>query len=256
MTRYVALGSSMAAGPGIPPTAPGSPLLAMRSQRNYPHLVAQRLGLDLVDVTYSGATTAHVLSESQHGEPPQVDALDGSESLVTVTIGGNDVGHVPMLCAAALPAPLRWLPPLRGMRDAGARERELAAVAPKLIEVGRVVRARAPLARVLFVDYLTLLPPQGSAPPLSAGDTDLGRRIAAELERLTAAAAEGTGAAVVCAGQASREHHPWSAQPWTNLPSRFPVPIPGHTAPLHPNAEGMRAVADLVVAHVEERPGT
>lgn len=248
MTRYVALGSSMAAGPGIPPTVPGAPLLAMRSQRNYPHLVAQRLDLDLVDVTYSGATTAHVLTDPQHGEPPQVDALDGSEALVTVTIGGNDVGYVPMLCAAALPAPLRWLPPLRGMRDAGARERALGAVADELIEVGRLIRRRAPQARVMFVDYLTLLPPRGAAPPLSAGDTALGRRIAAELERLTAAAAEVTGAAVVRAGQASREHHPWSAQPWTNLPSRFPVPIPGHTAPLHPNADGMRAVADLIVA--------
>ena len=250
MNRYVALGSSMAAGPGIPPTVPGSPLLAMRSQRNYPHLVARRLNLDLVDVTYSGATTAHVLTDSQHGEPPQIDALDGSEALVTVTIGGNDVGYVPMLCAAALPAPLRWLPPLRGMRDPGARERALSAVAGKLVEVGRAIGRRAPGAQVLFVDYLTLLPPQGAAPPLSAGDVALGRRIAAELERLTAAAAEVTGAAVVRAGAASREHHAWSAQPWTSLPSRFPVPIPGHTAPLHPNAEGMSAVADLVVGQV------
>ena len=246
MTRYVALGSSMAAGPGIPPTAPGSPLLAMRSQRNYPHLVAERLDLELTDVTYSGATTANILTEPQHGAPPQADALDGSEALVTVTIGGNDVGYVPMLCAAALPAPLRWLPPLRGMRDAGARERALAAVADELIEVGRVIRQRSPHARVMFVDYLTLLPPHGAAPPLSSRDTALGRRIAAELERLTAAAADVTGAAVIRAGAASREHHPWSAQPWTNPPSRFPVPIPGHTAPLHPNAEGMRAVADLV----------
>lgn len=251
MTRYVALGSSMAAGPGIPPTAPGSPLLAMRSQRNYPHLVAQRLDLELVDVTYSGATTANILTERQHGEPPQVDALDGSEALVTITIGGNDVGYVPMLCAAALPAPLRWLPPLRGMRDAGARWRALAAVADELIEVGRVIRHRCPQARVMFVDYLTLLPPQGAARPLSATDTARGRVVAAELERLTGAAAEATGCELVRAAQASRDHHPWSAQPWTNLPSRFPVPIPGHTAPLHPNAEGMRAVADLVVGEFE-----
>lgn len=237
----------MAAGPGIPPTAPGSPLLAMRSQRNYPHLVAQRLDLELVDVTYSGATTANLLTERQHGEPPQVDALDGTETLVTVTIGGNDVGYVPMLCAAALPAPLRWLPPLRGMRDAGARERALAAVADELIEVGRVIRHRCPQARVMFVDYLTLLPPQGAARPLSATDTALGRAVAAELERLTGAAAQATGCELVRAAQASRDHHPWSAQPWTTLPSRFPVPIPGHTAPLHPNAEGMRAVADLIV---------
>ena len=102
MSRYVALGSSMAAGPGIRPPVLGA-RFAGRSARNYPHLVAEKLGLDLVDVTYSGATTANVLTESQHGAPPQVDALDGSEALVTVTIGGNDVGYVPMLMAAGLP---------------------------------------------------------------------------------------------------------------------------------------------------------
>lgn len=250
MNRYLALGSSMAAGPGISPTAPGSPLLAMRSARNYPHLVAQRLDLHLVDVTYSGATTANILTEPQHGAAPQIDALDGSEALVTVTIGGNDVGYVPMLCAAALPAPLRWLPPLRGLRDADARRRALASVADDLVEVGDALRRRAPQARVLFVDYLTLLPPQGAARPLSATDTALGREIAAELERLTATAAAATGCGLVRAGHASREHHAWSARPWTTLPSRIPVPLPGHTAPLHPNAEGMRAVAELVVAEV------
>ena len=44
---------------------------------------------------------------------------------------------------------------------------------------------------------------------------------------------------------ASRAHHAWSAQPWT---TRFGFPVPGRPAPLHPNADGMRAVADLVVA--------
>ena len=63
--RYVALGSSMAAGPGIRPDAAGSPVRAGRSARNYPHLVAERAGLDLVDVTYSGATTANILCEPQ-----------------------------------------------------------------------------------------------------------------------------------------------------------------------------------------------
>ena len=46
-----------------------------------------------MDVTYTNATTANVLAETQHGAPPQISALAGSESLVTVTIGGNDVGY-------------------------------------------------------------------------------------------------------------------------------------------------------------------
>ncbi|MCV7170255.1 SGNH/GDSL hydrolase family protein, partial [Mycobacterium manitobense] len=39
-------------------------------------------------------------------------------------------------------------------------------------------------------------------------------------------------------------HHAWSAQPWTTRPG---LPLPGRPAPLHPNAAGMRAVADLVL---------
>lgn len=172
MKRYVALGSSMAAGPGIKPPAPGAPWQAGRSARNYPHLVAARLGLDLTDVTYSGATTAHVLRDHQNGAPPQIDALDGSEALVTVTIGGNDAGYVPQLMAAALPRFTRSLPLvgpfLRGLLDPDARATALTEVADALVEVGREIRRRAPQAQVLFVDYLTLLPPEGVAasPPV------------------------------------------------------------------------------------------
>jgi DNA-binding transcriptional LysR family regulator len=130
MKRYVALGSSMAAGPGIRPRAAGAPWRSGQSARNYPHLVAERLKLDLVDVTFSGATTAHVLADHQHGEPPQIAALNGSESLVTVTIGGNGVGYVPLLMVASLPRCARR-PPLLGGRisellDRDTRDRVLA----------------------------------------------------------------------------------------------------------------------------------
>lgn len=250
MSRYVALGSSMAAGPGIRPAAEGAPFRAGRSARNYPHLVAEKLGLDLVDVTYSGATTANVLTDSQHGAPRQIDALDGSEDLVTVTIGGNDVGYVQLLFAAGLPRLARSLPLLGGrlreQLDPAARDRALVDVAESLKEVGRTLRQRSPRATVLFVDYLTLLPPPGTpAPPLSDADLAVGRHIADTLARLTADAAADTGCGVVRAAQASRENHAWSAEPWT---TKFGLPLPGRSAPLHPNAAGMRAVADLVVA--------
>lgn len=252
MSRYVALGSSMAAGPGIGPRAEGAPFAAGRSARNYPHLVAERLGLDLVDVTFSGATTANVLTDSQRGAPPQIDALDGSEDLVTVTIGGNDVGYVQLLFAAGLPQFARRLPllgaALRRQLDPAARAKALAEVGESLKHVGRTVRARSPRAEVFFVDYLTLLPPPGTAaPPLAEADVATGRHIAETLERLTAEAADATDCAVVRAAEPSRAHHAWSAEPWT---TRFGFPLPGRPAPLHPNAAGMRAVADLVAARV------
>jgi lysophospholipase L1-like esterase len=255
--RYVALGSSMAAGPGIRPRAAGAPWRAARSARNYAHLVAEKLGLDLVDMTYSGATTANVLTERQNGAPPQASALDGSEALVTVTIGGNDVGYVALLVAAGLPTAARSLPllggRLRDMLDPAARDRALVVVAESLKEVGRTLRQRAPRASVLFVDYLTLLPPPGqSAPPLSGVDVALGRRVAATLERLTSEAAAATGCEVVRAAEVSRGHHAWSADPWT---AKLGLPLPGRPAPLHPNVAGMRAVADLVAAQAAESMG-
>jgi lysophospholipase L1-like esterase len=193
-----------------------------------------------------------VLVDQQRGAPPQITALDGSETLVTVTIGGNDVGYVPLLMAAALPVAARRLPLLGGriseLLDRDARDRALADVFDSLCAVGSALRQRSPAARIFFVDYLTMLPPGGApAAPLSEADADVGRHVAETLERVTADAAAATGCEVVRAGAASRDHHAWSAEPWTTLPARYGVPLPGRPAPLHPNAAGMRAVAQLVL---------
>ena len=246
----------MAAGPGIRPGARGAPFFAGRSARNYPHLVAERLGFDLVDVTYSGATTANVLQDPQHGAPPQVDALDGTEELVTVTVGGNDAGYVPLLFAATLPSVMRMLPvlggALRDLLDPAARDRALGDVGVSLHRVGETLRSRSPRARVMFVDYLTLLPPAGTpAPPLPDDVADLGRHVATRLAALTAEAARATGCEVVRAAEASAGHHAWSADPWTIGAGSL---LPWQPKPFHPNAAGMRAVADLVVEAVRAQP--
>jgi lysophospholipase L1-like esterase len=246
--RYVALGSSMAAGPGIRPTADGAPRQALRSARNYAHQTAKLLDLKLVDVTFSGATTANVLTDPQHGSPPQITALDGSEELVTITIGGNDVGYVPMLLAASLPRSTRRLPvigtKLRELLDRDMRDRALAKVAGALGDVARTVRQRSPRARVVFVDYLTILPPAGTdAPRMSSAEADLGRHVAAVLQTLTAEAATANDCEILQAAAASRTHHAWSAEPWT---THLDLPLPGRPAPFHPNDAGMRAVADML----------
>ncbi len=236
----------MAAGPGIRPRAAGAPRGSGRSARNYAHLVAHRRKLHLVDVTFSGATTAHVLAEHQRGAPPQIEALNGSEELVTITIGGNDVGYIPMLMAASLPSIARKVPPISALLNRKTREEALAQVGDSLRAVGEQARRRAPDAQIFFVDYLTVLPPpETAAPPLSPADAELGRYIAVRLEELTAAAAQSTGCGIVRAGRASRDHHAWSTEPWT-VGARWP--LPWRPAPFHPNAVGMAAVADLLIA--------
>ena len=253
-SRYVAMGSSFAAGPGLPVRVPGSPRRAGRSDSNYAHLVARALGLDLHDVTYSGATTADILRPSAAGQAPQLDAVTPATRLVTVTAGGNDVGYLPRLTLSSLPWPLRALPRVRsqaaGFGDPAATDERFAGLGPSLQAIARGAREQAPDCRVLFVDYLTILPPAGTdagTPPAA----EWGRSIAARLAATTRAAAEAAGAEYVAASVASAGHHAWSATPWTR---RFHLSLRGG-APYHPNAAGMAAVAELVVAAVSGAPG-
>jgi lysophospholipase L1-like esterase len=118
-------------------------------------------------------------------------------------------------------------------------KRNLAAIADRL-------RNRAPACRVLVVDYLSILPPDGPAPPPPppAEISAWGRTIAARLAATTQAAARTAGWTYVAASAASADHHAWSATPWTR---RFHLSLRGG-APYHPNAAGMAAVAELILA--------
>jgi lysophospholipase L1-like esterase len=193
--RYVAMGSSFAAGPGLPSRVPGSPRRAGRSTGNYAHLVARALGLDLHDVTFSGATTSDILGPAPGGRAAQLDAVTPETSLVTITAGGNDVGFVPRLTLASLPWPLRMLPPVtarvNALGETGATDERFEQLERNLAAIAGRLRDRAPAGRVLVVDYLSILPPDGLAPP-SPPPTDItawGRAIAARLAATTQAAA-------------------------------------------------------------------
>ena len=75
MPTYVALGSSFASGPGIEPIIDAG---CGRSGNNYAHLVAERLGYDLVDVSSGGATVAglHSVVTQPWSEEYQTDFLE------------------------------------------------------------------------------------------------------------------------------------------------------------------------------------
>jgi lysophospholipase L1-like esterase len=99
---YVALGDSYTSGPRIPAQS-GRPAGCARSDHNYPALVATRLKLGpgmLRDMSCSGATTADLTSPQHTGNgvnPAQLSALSHRTRLITIGIGGNDVGFSDML---------------------------------------------------------------------------------------------------------------------------------------------------------------
>jgi hypothetical protein len=150
---------------------------------------------------------------------------------------------------SSLPWPLRELTRVKArvgeFGDPEATDARFAQLARGFAAMGRLLHDRAPASRVVAVDYLTVLPPEGQnhiGPP-PAAIADWVRSIAARLSATTQEAAEAAGWSYVAASAASTDHHAWSPTPWTR---RFHLSLRGG-APYHRNAEGMSAVADLVI---------
>jgi len=253
---YVSMGSSFAAGPGLGAPVPGAPKGSGRSLLNYAHLVAADLDLELTDVSLSGATMAGLL----HGEtslagramPPQVDALTADTRLVTITGGGNDVGYIARVMLGSLPAPLSWLPSVRrGRREFDTPEQTTTRFAQLELDLRALVveiRRRSPLAQILLVEYLSLLPPDATTAVgrFPAELADWARGTASRLSALTRSVGAELGCPVVPVATASAAHHAWSAEPWTRR-LQFSR---RKGAPYHPTPAGMRAVAELVIAAI------
>lgn len=250
--KYVAMGSSYAAGPGIQSYYEDPPAPCARSTGNYAHLLASRKGLALTDVSCSGATTAHLTGPRTVPEgsaiPPQLDALTPDTRLVTITIGGNDLSYIGRLVSASCaglaeqtetPGKCTAIPP-------PPNDERYAALAKQMDFIAKEVRRRAPSARLVLVDYLTILPVTGlcAATPLSAEEADADREIATVLAAITAKAAKDNGADILKASELSARHDACSAEPWMNGYPRPDAPIAG--AAYHPNAKGMTAIADAL----------
>lgn len=238
--EYVAMGSSFAAGPGIPPVEPGSPAPCGRSVHNYANLVAGDLGLHLTDASCSGATTANVLSQDQDGQPPQIDAVGPGTRLVTVTIGGNDIDYLGSLDTYSCQDEGGTN---CGTVDTGAIAAVLPVLTQRLENVVTAVHDRAPRARVVLVNYFTILPPSGACPgvPLTPDQLAYERFLAASLKHDTTVAARATGATLVDLATVSSRHNACSALPWVNT-----YDVAAGLVPYHPKAVGMAGAAALV----------
>ena len=236
--EYVAMGSSFAAGPGLNPEEPVS--RCGRSVDNYAHVLARRRALDLIDVSCSGATSAHILN-SWNELPSQISALTPDTRLVTVTIGGNDVGYI-----GALMSHVCMSRPVRDPRcraTAPSTEQDWINLGASLELIADEVGQRFPQARLVFVGYLTVLPVGTTCPSVPVSDEVLAEagRKAEALSELTAGVALRKGALFLDAGALSIEHNACAPDPWT---SGFPnTSESGPGAPFHPNAAGMAGVA-------------
>lgn len=182
---YVSLGDSYAAAWGLPLAATQPAAGCDQSDENYPHLVADEFGLDLDDRSCGGAVIANVVDTPQSvggaTAPVQSDALDADTDLVTLTIGGNDLGfwQLGQMCIAATAGG-----PVAGSLDgnvhASCAEQFVVntpagpvntletqidqTVAPALSAALADIGARAPHAKVIVVGYPALAPDAAHTP--------------------------------------------------------------------------------------------
>ncbi len=251
---YVAMGSSYAAGPGIGTRAPDSASECGQSSENYAHLFAKKRHLTLKDVTCGGATTQSIL-KTWRGLPPQLNAVDAKTTLVTITVGGNDVFWMSNLFAWSCENALERATATNRTRScrAPASEAEVEAAFAHLEgnfqEIVAGIHQRSPQAKIVFINYLTLLPASGSCPdrlPLSNSELQKARAVAARLAAVTEKVAQETGSTLVKASDLTKGHDVCSADPWVY---GFEVPASPsgfNPVPYHPKLQCMQSVADAL----------
>ncbi len=248
--RYVALGDSSAAGPLIPNEIDAR---CLRSDRNWPHVVAARLRAVLTDVTCSGAKTTDLAGRQAGVVEPQFDALRRDTDLVTLAIAANDVELGGAFVACATPTPVPAAPTCRerhtvdGVDQFAART---AATAPKVAAAIEEVHRRSPRAEVVVVGYLTYWRPGGCYPadPYLAVDADYLQGALDGVAAMLEEQADAHDATFVdirtpSAGRGLCER---PARRW--LEGAVPA-SPAY--PYHPNARGMAGAGGIIAEAVE-----
>ena len=256
--HYVALGDSYTSGPGIPNQIPES-LGCGRSDHNYPHLVAASLAVSqFTDMSCGSATTDH-MTEAQPlpdglSNRPQLEALTPDVDLVTLGIGGNDIGFGEIIAncvARSLLLPV-WAPCQAHYTsqgdELGAR---IDATAPKVAAVLAGIRERAPSARILVVGYPVILPADGPGcwplMPIAVGDVAWLRTVQGRLNSMLAEQAAATGAVFVDTYTSSVGHDVCRLPGAKWVEGLVPT---APASPVHPNARGMANSAEQVLKSV------
>ncbi len=257
--NYVALGDSYAAGPLTGVFVP--PYGCLKSNTNYANLVALRINLPLRDRTCSGASTRH-MTEPQGvtpgPNPPQFGALDTDTRLVTIHIGGNDIGFSSLAfdCADFNPNGPSCAPKfvVDGQDVIPAR---IATAATRVRDVLTGIKARSPLARILVLDYPAIFPHSGGGcPPLlpvANASIPFLRGVHESLNAMLASEAATAGATLVPVYAASRGRDACSLPVLRWTEPLIPLNL---GAPVHPSITGMLGMADLVVARAGQAPAT
>jgi lysophospholipase L1-like esterase len=266
----VALGDSYASGPLIP-VQYEQPWGCLRSSSNYAHQIAEALVLTLTDVTCSGAQTDDMWDtqgvspeeefaeygggfgyEGHPGNPPQLDALEETTDVVTLQIGGNDIGFGSLATTCGEGAIAG-----DGCRAAVEAERPFDRIdetAPLIAAVLDEIHRRSPKADIYVLGYpgIFKIGPTASCEAMLVGEDDAQylRGIQEALNAMIQSVADAEGLDYSAATEYVDVYGPSAGHTACDLPAiRWVEPIVpvNAAAPVHPNLGGMTAIRDILV---------
>jgi lysophospholipase L1-like esterase len=278
-TLYIALGDSYAAGPGIP-TQIDISSGCKRSSHSYPAVVANELGLDASqhrDASCSGAVIADLTTPQNTGNasvPPQLSVLSTDTTLVTLSIGGNDLDFSGIVTRCVeLDALGVIVSEVRGKTDHRSPcrtfytpngtdliQQKILAASVTLAAALRRIHDLAPHARVLVVGYPDLLPPSDGGAcagilGITADDVDYLNNEELQLNRVLSNRAAAAGDSYVDTYSPSIGHDACASPSTRWIEPLIPA---APTVPMHPNATGQQEIADIVdqmtTGHANPRP--
>ncbi|WP_307796978.1 SGNH/GDSL hydrolase family protein [Actinomadura barringtoniae] len=257
--NYVALGDSYTSAPLISPNQQNSPLGCFRADRDYPAQVAAAIHpTSFKDVSCGGASTKH-MTETQNlsfsaPNPPQFDALTPDTTLVTLTIGGNDIGFggigtkcVTLAFGASDASPCKDNYVVDGVDQLAQK---IDAAAPKVADVLKGIHAKSPNAHVLLLNYPLITPATGTGCfptlPIAKGDVPYLRDVQHHLNQMLADQASANASTLVDTTEAGHDicqQDP--AKRWIEgLPTQW-------AAPAHPNLNGATAMAQATLKAIQ-----
>lgn len=184
--------------------------------------------------------------------PPQFDALSADTRVVSVGIGGNDIGFSEIIRNCSSPTPQgqpcqdRYI--VDGQDEISER---IANTAPKIADVLQGIHSGSPNADVYLVNYLPILPDEGPGcwpqVPVAENDVPYLRAKQKELNQMLADQAAANDATIVDAYTAGIGHDACQL-PLTRWVE--PAAPASPAAPFHPNLEGMKATTDVFLRTV------
>jgi hypothetical protein len=187
---------------------------------------------------------------------PQLDALGADTTLVSVTIGGNDIGFGSIIQECATRSPLQPLgSACKDFYTAGGTDKltvKIEQAATKIAATLDGIAERAPDAKVLLVGYPAILPDTGPGcfpvVPFSPGDVAYLRSTEKALNAMLAEQSGARGAEFVDTYTPSIGHDVCTLPGTKWIEGLIPT---APAAPVHPNSLGTAGQARAVLAALE-----